>query len=310
MPVSKKRKRKTTERPRLTGQPRLRAPAVLPTSTEVSSWPVVRAYGPDRDAWAATGFGSAVVVRQQPDGRWAFAAFWISLLDGGLTMFFGNSNEIPQEWERAFFHDMEPKIPPLEEAPIELVSDYVWGAYVFGQGDGDWQGTGKMPGYYLAFVPQPPGGPSQWLRRLVGPHGLTPGGLLKVIHQNSNIPDIPDGQEVAVITEMTFRIADAPATVARLRTLEPEFNLTGQVEGETCFNWTRQYPPGHWSPLARLGERQVIGQVRVRTGRLTATAGTLSMASGLVRRLKQAVGVGLALERTTWTGSRELLAGP
>jgi hypothetical protein len=58
-------------------------------------------------------------------------------------------------------------------------------------------------------------------------------------------------------------VESAKATVEQLRKHGRDFAYTGR-EGEVeFFDWTRQYPKGHWSPLARLGARQILGSIRV-----------------------------------------------
>src|SRR5262249_16694975 len=45
-----------------------------------AEWPIARAYVPVSDVWRATGFGTAGIVRRQPDGRHTLAMFTIKLV--------------------------------------------------------------------------------------------------------------------------------------------------------------------------------------------------------------------------------------
>jgi len=53
-------------------------------------WPIVRAYVPPEDCWQSTGFGTAGIVRQQPDGKLASSFFIMGLTRGGLMNVFGH----------------------------------------------------------------------------------------------------------------------------------------------------------------------------------------------------------------------------
>src|SRR5687768_1957805 len=61
------------------------------------TWPVARAYVPQEDAWRASGFGTAGIVRQRPDGRFASALFSIAIIDGGVSMMYGKPDTTLQE---------------------------------------------------------------------------------------------------------------------------------------------------------------------------------------------------------------------
>lgn len=273
--------------------------------TDVLSWPVVRAYVPDRDAWRATGLGTAGVVRERPDGRWGYSFFFISLLDNGIVMMFGKDSTA-----RAFdkeINEIRDMGPPFEDGTIELVSDYVWGAYALAKKHGMWWGSDAER--YLCMVPRPSGNRQQWLNRLIGPGGLTPEGLVKVVRENPQPEDLPEGKEIAIFTEMSFRIEDEREVIAKLREHVPDFTPCGREGNEECFTWTREYPPDHWSPLASLGGRQVLGDIRVKPGQLIAEAKTLSMACRLVFLLKNILEGKLVLEKTTWAGVQDILRG-
>jgi len=275
------------------------------TRPEVGSWPVVRAYVPIEDAWRATGCGSAAVIRERPDGRWATGFFTMSLLDDGLMGMFGKDDDTPEKCE-SWLKQIRPMIPPMEEGPIELAAEYIWGAYALGQKKGlMWP---PQTNQFLSLVPKPPGTGKDWLRRLVGPDGLTPPGLVKVIRENPVPEDIPEGKEIAIFTEMTFALESAEMVIEQLHERDPDFVHTG-YEGEVeIFDWTREYPKNHWSPLKTLGGRQILGSVRVGPAQLIAEAKTLSMAARLVGILKEMFGEQIRLKETTWQSLSDLLA--
>lgn len=269
---------------------------------DVLTWPVIHAYAPDRDAWCATGFGTAGIAREQPDGRLFHSFFIISLLESGIVMMFGKDSTAKKHDE--FVNSMRDVFPPFEDSKTELVSEYVWGAYALSEEHGaSWDAEAER---YLSLVPQPPGSKQQWIDRLIGPSGLTPQDLVKVIRENPLPEDLPEGKEIMILTEMSFRIEDERDVVAKLRKRGPEFDYCGRKEGEEYFSWTREYPPDHWSPLASLGGRQILGDVRVVPGRLIAEAKTLSMACRLIYLLKNILAGKLTLEKTTWSGIQDI----
>src|SRR5258706_12393137 len=52
-------------------------------------WPIVRAYVPMEDVWRVSGWGTAGIVRRQPDGKLTYSIFTIDLSSGGLLEAFG-----------------------------------------------------------------------------------------------------------------------------------------------------------------------------------------------------------------------------
>ncbi|MDI6820290.1 MAG: hypothetical protein QMC89_05240 [Candidatus Hodarchaeaceae archaeon] len=270
---------------------------------DVLSCPVTHVYVPDRDAWCATGFGTAGIAREQPDGRLVHSFFIISLLEGGIVMMFGKDSTAKEHDE--FVNRMRDVFPPFEDGTIELLSEYVWGAYALSEEHGaSWDAEAEQ---YLSLVPRPPGNRRRWIDRLIGPGGLTPQDLVKVIRENPLPEDLPEGKEIMILTEMSFHIEDERDVVAELRKRDPEFEYCGREKGGEYFSWTREYPPDHWSPLASLGGRQILGDVRVVPGRLIAEAKTLSMACRLIYLLKNILAGKLTLEKTTWRGMQDIL---
>lgn len=297
--------------------------------------PVVRAYVPLREAWQVGGVGSAGVIRRHPDGRWAFALFWLSLWEDGLVQMFGDERRAPQEVEE-FLHEIRPHIPPLEEGPVELAADYIWGAYALGAQRGvEWPPEAQR---HLDLVPKPPGSPKGWLRRLIGPapahRRLTPAGLLRVLRHLPPSEELPERLEPLIYTRMTFQVADTQSARGSLQgaicargsgseRVEREacFEYLGPApapeaapEGEVaeCFDWTREYPEGHWSPAAAWGGRQILGTVWLlpARGELIAETKTLSMAARLAAHLKELLGDDLQLRKTSWTGYWDLEEDP
>jgi hypothetical protein len=260
---------------------------------------------PEPWSWQTSGFGTAGVVREQPDGRCTYAFFWISLLDDGIKNMFGKDGDTTQELER-FLRGLVPTMPPFEEGPAERAAEFIWGAYALGDERGiSWPPEAE---FYLAVVPKPPGDPAQWRERLVGPHGLTPSGLVRVIEENPTPEDIPEEKEVAIFTKATFRIRDQKGIVDILRNQEPELSYEGHHAGKERFVFTRAYPPGHESPFARMGGRQIMGDVAVGPDRLIIEVQTLSRISRLISLLKPLLGDRIVdLEDVKWTGAQELL---
>ncbi len=283
-------------------------PRATPLPPGAESWPVVRAFVPVRNVWEATGLGTAGVIRQQPDGRYASAFFALELLEHGLKMTFGGRDESLAKVE-ADLAGLVRRFPPCEEGPVELAASFAWGARAFSEAEGYPFPEHELDRFY-GLMPQPPGKQRDWVARLAGPGGLTPHGLLRAIRENPQPDDLPDGKEVLILTEMTFEIADAAAAVAALGRAGPEFIPKGEGRDEEEFTWTRPYPRNHWSPLKWMGGRQILGGVRVTGRELVAQAKTLSMAAKLVEGLHELLGGGaLRLQGSRWSGMREVLRG-
>lgn len=268
------------------------------------SWPVVRSFVPRPEVWNACGFGSAGVVREQPGGLLSLTLFQLSLIDGGIHTAFTKEDLTPEKLE-ALLEIMARLAPPWREGPPELASRYVWGAYAMSLEDGvSWSGDVER---YLDVVPQPRGGPKQWLEGLLGIGGLTPPGLVEVVRRNKTPGDIPDGKEPVVLTRIRYSVRRPEKIAGVLRRERPEFDLTGEEDGKLFFSWTREYPEGHPNPLARMGGRQMLGNITIGKDAMLVETNTLSWAGRLMMRLCELAGGDITFEDVHWTGGRDLL---
>lgn len=270
-------------------------------SPDPESWPVVLAYAPVPDIWRATGLGTAAVVRRRPDGRLASAFFTIHLLNHGLELVFGKPDATPEETHE-LISTIRSEVPPMEESSIGQTALYAWGAFALSELD-DQPFPPEVHEQYLALVPRPPGSLRALRDALVGPGGPTPPELVQVIAAHPMPDDLPESQEVAIFTEMTFGVSDPQSAMASLRSAKPTFTR----EDDDRFVWTRPYPKGHWSPLAWRGNRQVLGSVQLAGDALIAEAKALSMAAKLAALLKDMLGDTIRLRSTRWTGASDLL---
>ena len=272
---------------------------------DAQAWPVVRAYVPTASVWRATGLGTAGFVRQQPDGQLAYAFFLINLLEHGLTGMFGKNDSTLADLDRMTAR-LADKCPPMEIGPPETAAQFIWGALAVAESEAHgFPADQTAP--YLALVPPLRGTVQTWRARLVDDESMTPQELVRVIRANDVQDEVPDGREVMILTEMTFDVVNVAAADA-LRCAGPDFDETGRDGEVEVFDWTREYPKGHWSPLSRLGGRQRLGTVRVDSDSLVAEAQTLSMAAQLAHRLHGVLGDTIRLRHTKWTGAAELLS--
>lgn len=276
-----------------------------PLPPGVETWPVVRAYVPARNVWEATGLGTAGVVRQQPDGRFASAFFVVELLEHGLRGAFGGMDETLAKIEEDLVH-LSDNFPLCEEGPVELAASFAWGARALSEAEGCPFPAQEADRFY-GLMPRPQGSNRDWVAKLVGPGGLTPQGLVRAIRANPQPDDLPEDTEIAIVTEMTFEIPDARAALGALRRAGAEFQHEGRDGDADVFSWTRPTPKGHWSLLCSPGGRQILGGVRVSGREVVAGAKTLSMAAKLVGKLQRLLGGGLRLQASRWTGAMDLL---
>ncbi len=267
-------------------------------------WPVERVFVPRHEPWRVSGCGSAAIARRRPDGRLITSFFWISLIEGGLTMTYG-SDAIDDEGFDEFMTGIAATSPPLERTTdAALLGHYVCGAYALSRSLG-YEWPRREIERYVKLVPQAPGGADDWLDAFIAPDGLVSPALWSVIETVQDaMDDMPKKMEVAIVTEAEFALTDQDRdrAVEALRTLDPEFINSGGDDdsGEEFFDYTREYPKDHWSPLKLLGGPQIIGSVAVRPGALIAGANTLSMACRLVNRLKDLFGDAIRLRCTRW----------
>jgi hypothetical protein len=269
---------------------------------DVLQWPIVRAYVPQYEAWMATGMGTAGIIREQPDGWWASAYFFIGLFHGGIENMFGKPDTDAEE-EGEFLKGLGDMVPPYVEGDPELAARYIWGAYAWSSQMG-YEFPEEQSRPFLGLVPRLSGTRNWWLQQFIDDKtGLVPAGLLKAMLANEMPEDIPEGKEVVIFTEAEFVLADAEEALRRLRKAKPEFQPGGEDdEGAETFVFTREYPRKHWSPLRFLGGRQAIGDVRVTGGKLVTTANVLSMETRLIARLKEILGDAIELKRAAWRG--------
>jgi hypothetical protein len=298
----KGRRQQAAEAKRLWSVPRLAG------GEEPMTWPVQRTWGPWRDAWAATGNGTAAILRRRPDGREAWAFFTLNMMEDGLTSAAEKADAEPGEFE-GMLAQLADSIPPYQEAPLDVVSAFVWGGYAAAIDAGrEWDRVrGIKPA--LAQVPKPPGKPHAWADMMW--EDSIDEELQQIILTSPGPDEIPEGKEVMILTTATFDV-DEPARAADvLRRATPEVVHDGREGDVEHFSLTREYPKRHWSPLARLGGRQVIGHVEVgldaRDPHLVVEGKTLSMTCVVMQRLRRLLGDGaFRLTDVEWRTADEL----
>jgi hypothetical protein len=302
---SQDRKKEYDRKRRAAAKPPVTAGGEPSVDSKMKTWPIVRAYVPVEDVFRATGFGSAGIIRARPDGKWFSSFFEISLLDEGIQIMFGKDAGDESEHDE-LLNAIRSQMPPMEPGPAELAARYIWGAYALGLA-ADYEYDAKMKARYLGLVPMLSGKPAWWLQQFIGPQGLASPGLVRFLEEHPVPDDIPEDKEILVLTQATFACADTKAIRAELSRREPEFNSDSEEEGAEFFTWSREYPKKHWSPLSRLGGRQILGAVEVHDDHVVAESKVLSMTAILIGKLKDAFGDGIRLTETTWKGSEDLI---
>jgi hypothetical protein len=273
-------------------------------ASERRTWPIVASFVPDPDVWRVAGCGSAGICRRRPDGTIASAFFIFELIDGGLTGMFGRDDNPDLETAMELMTDLKDRVPPMIPGDADLASQYVHGAYAWALEYGyEFPPDDRRP--YFSLLPPMSGTAQWWMQNFV--QTLTPTRLVEVIRAMDIPDDLPDGKEVVCMARATFDLEDGSSACETLCGLQPEFIYDGTDEdGYELFSLTRKYPKNHWSPLALLGGRQILGSVEIRGTELTASAKVLSMAARVVWRLKQTLGEKLRLRDVEWTSIADL----
>lgn len=269
-------------------------------------WPIAASFVPDPDVWKVSGCGTAAVIRRTPDGQFASAMFVMELMQGGIITMCGKSDHPDLDDATSFVDAIQDHSPPAVAGDAELAARYIYGAYAFGLEQGyDFPVEERRP--YLSLVPALAGTRNWWLQQL-SHDGLTPQRLIDVLFSIDVPDDLPEGKEIVCFTTATLDLAGDPEqAMKRLEKRDPEFAYAGDDKGDEVFNFTRKYPRNHWSPLASLGGRQILGDVAIAPGTLRASSKALSMAARLVTRLKEILGDSIRLRETEWTTVQEML---
>ncbi len=260
---------------------------------------------PVEDVFRATGFGTAGIVRQRPNGKLSYAFFNFSLLQQGVTAIFGK-DDVTEQDIIDISRDMKDLMPEFALGSPELAARYIWGAYSLSLVAG--YDLGPDADKYLALVPAIVGSRKWWVQQLTGPQGLAAPGLVEFLEANPTPDDIPDDKEVVVFTRATFACDNAAKIRAELKRQAPEFGDDGiDDSGAHRFIWTRAYPKNHWSPFSKMGGRQILGSVEVYDDRVIAEAKVLSMAAILIGKLKSAFDDDIRLTETQWKSAADLV---
>jgi hypothetical protein len=263
-------------------------------------WPLVKAFVPSPEPWRVSGYGSAGVIRRQPDGRCASAFFTFSVMHVGIETMFGQDDKPAEEIERGL-REYGHLMPPCEEGPEDLVSRFVWGAYGLSLwGDVEWE-PDKV-GRYLRMVPPLSGTRNWWFQQFVGENGLVPPELWEHVQPLITVADrSPQGKEPAVATFMTYAGVDGDAAAQALRSRPDVFTeSTGGGGGHPpTFFWMRER-------RAEPGRKVKHGAVVVGATTIQAHAATLSLASIMVGVMKDALGPELRLTDASWSDPSKL----
>ena len=267
------------------------------TAESVADWPIVVAYVPVPQVRQATGFGTAAIVREQPNGRAVYSLAVLGVAEGGLKIP-GGKADVPRQ---AAVPELEEFLqldhtPPSQPGPATLAGEFVWGALALSLDRGfSW---GDRIGEMLNPFPRPPGLTGDWMHRFIGPGGLVPDSLRELVDElpHAAEEDLPQGKELLVMTTVGLLVPDAQRLAELLDSAEPDITFTGQNGSARSYDITRPYPRGHWSPISMLGgARQNIGTLKLDGDRVTIEAKTLSFAARHIHRLLKLYGPGLEL---------------
>ena len=305
------RRKKKEERRR---EARRYSPAVADRVARVSAkvcrtWPVVRCLVPDSDVWRASGCGSSLIVRQKPDGTFAFAVFELQMMAGGFAIMFGDQNCASMSVIDAFLGSVTENSPPCVPGDPDLLARYVYGVRAWALERGYLMDE-RVSEPLLALLPAMAGTPDWWLQYLTQ-EDFTPPRLLEVLrsYDADELDDVPADKEIVCFTTANFDLRDPEAAVTVLNRNEPEFGADGtDDDGTQHFCFTRAYPKNHWSPLSKFGGRQLLGSMRIHGSTLTAECKVLSMTGRLVWRLKQILGDNLKFRDADWMSLQQLQA--
>lgn len=159
------------------------------------SWELLASYGPHPEVWTATGYGSILVARRTPGGKEAVVYARLSLSDNGIFSIGANPAAQLGTCENLVANLLRAvdSAPPMVQMPLEHVAEYLYGAYPWGVLT---RGVCLEPfSGYLNILKPPPGSMRRWQRRLVGPGGLTPEGLVRIVRKNPQPLDLPADKE-------------------------------------------------------------------------------------------------------------------
>ncbi|HEV8605338.1 MAG TPA: hypothetical protein VGQ99_08235 [Tepidisphaeraceae bacterium] len=265
------------------------------------AWPIVRAYVPMEEAWEVSGWGTAGIVRRQPDGKLTNSLFMIDLSSGGLMEAFGAENRTDEELE-ANSADMIDLLPPFVTGEADLAARYVWGAYAMSLAEGAiW--SPELSQRHLSMLPTIGGTKKWWLQQFIGSGGLVPEGLFEVIAKILEAGEMPEGKEALTAVSMEFDLAATDRLIDALRGRPGEFEEFNPVPEAVSFHWMRERTgvPGEWAAHALIG---------VMKGEVFGHTANLSMAGMLVAELKKLTEGAIELKEVEWGGMEELMIVP
>ncbi|CAN5450428.1 hypothetical protein BH10PLA1_BH10PLA1_03190 [soil metagenome] len=249
-------------------------------------WPIVRAYLPPEDCWQSTGFGTAGIVREQPDGKLASSFFVMGLTRGGLMNVFGH---IDSNWEEieGDLRRQRHKMPPTTIGDPKLAARYIWGSYAWSLDD-DLMWPDDLERQHLALIPPMSGSRNRWLGQFAGPTGLIPSDLYDLVKSIDPMLEAEaDMPEPLVFTEITYAVSDQPKLLERFRSSAPHIAPMDQDLDTVYFECTREFNPRKVMPLEPMRSRQPIGTLRIQGGKLLAEARSLSTAAYLIGKVRE-----------------------
>lgn len=271
------------------------------------SWPIVKAFVPDREIMRICGIGSAGFVRQQPDGLLSITFFIMNPLEGGISEIFTKNNLNVKELDE-LMNMFQRNLPPWHEGSSEIASLCIWGFYYLFHDmknvSEDWLDEMKL---YLSLVPAPKGNRQKWKTEITASGGYILPDFIDFIKNRDIPPDIPEGKEIMTYTTVTYAVWEPDKIAEVLMSCEPEFSVeTSKQNKKWQFSWTREYPIGHDSPAAKLGGRQVLVNGSISKDKLVIEGTTLSMTAHACQRLLELAGNNLTFIGVKWLDPLEL----
>ncbi len=267
--------------------------------------PIVRAYVPLRDAWIASGTGTAGILREHPDGDRFHLLFLIDLSAGGLRGVMSRDKVSAEFFERSLEEIKEHGLSPLEEGPVELASEYIWGSYALTEAAvGPW--PSEMDRLYMSAVPRPPGTKQEWVERLVGPEGSIPPQFLQYLAAHPPAEDQPEEVVSPVFVTMMFQVYEPLMAAQKIRARKHDFLQSERPKGQVGFDW--YYDPERGSSVLWTPDRKVpVGTLTFEGDKLQAQTAALHLAARLISILEQEARIDMNLVGVRWDDPQDLM---
>ncbi len=273
----------------LTTSPPTPPPTLNVLPTDAYTWPLIYCMVPDKTIWDATGCGTVLVVRQNPQGLCVARAAIINIAQGGLQTVL-ETPPAPRDMVEEMVHPSSlQQLMACQDGTEEMAARYFLGAFSLNPEHPD------VSVHEMAlFLPPSTSSHEETAQDFIT--HLIPQKLFALALESAADRLQDSTTPISLLTQITLSLQASKVMLSHLQT-SPEFTFRKKNADTHHFTWRVPYELRN--PQDSDGPQDA--HIRLKGDILTLSAMNTTIAASLMHRLRDDYGQGWLLQEASWS---------